>query len=83
MLITLPCIGMKYYCRRILVREPINRFGKLGFKRHVQLVKFKNESALIQLNKGKRIHFVETTSKDYIRILRHNPIGQVYDFTLD
>lgn len=74
---------MKYFYRKILVREPINHFGKLGFKMHVQLVKVKNEIAIIPFNKGKRIHFTETTSKEYLRILRHNPIGQVYDFTLD
>lgn len=79
-----PSIGkMKYYSRRVLVREAINKFGKLGYKMHVQLVKVKDESALIPLNKGKRILFTETTDKDYIRILRHNPIGKVYDFTLN
>lgn len=74
---------MKYYYRKVLVREAINKFGKLGFKRHVQLVKVKYESDIIPLNKGKRIDFTETTAKEYIRILRHNPIGQIYDFTLD
>lgn len=74
---------MKYYYRRILVREPINKYGKLGYKMHIQLVKVKNESGIIPFNKGKHILFSETTDKEYIRILRHNPIGKVYDFTLD
>lgn len=74
---------MKYYSREILVREAINKFGKLGYKKHVQLVKVKHESDIIPLNKGKRIDFSETTAKEYIRILRHNPIGQIYDFTLN
>lgn len=74
---------MKYYYRRVLVREAINKFGKIGYKRHVQLVKVKHESDIIPLNKGKRIVFTETTAKEYIRILRHNPIGQIYDYTLN
>lgn len=74
---------MKYFYRKILVREAINQYGKIGFKMHVQLVKVKNENELIPLNKGKRIHFIETSDKEYIRILRHNPIGKVYDFKLD
>lgn len=74
---------MKYYYRKILVREAINKFGKLGYKSHIQLVKVKHESDIIPLNKGKRIDFRETTVKDYIRILRHNPVGQIYDFTLN
>lgn len=74
---------MKYYYRRVLVREAINKFGKLGYKRHVQLVKVKHESDIIPLNKGKRIEFTETTSKEYIRFLRNNSIGHIYDFTLN
>lgn len=74
---------MKYYYRRVLVREAINKYGKLGFKMHIQLVKVKNEGGIIPFNKGKHILFCETTDKEYIRILRHNPIGKVYDFTLD
>lgn len=74
---------MKYYYCRLLVREAINKYGKLGYKMHIQLVKVKDESGIIPLNKGKHILFSETTAKEYIRILRHNPIGKVYDFTLD
>lgn len=74
---------MKYYYRKVLVREPINRFGKLGYKRHLYLLKLKDESALPPYNKGKHILFSETQVKEYIRILRHQPIGQIYDITLD
>lgn len=74
---------MLYFYRKLLVREPINKYGKIGYKNHVQLVKVKHESDIIPFNKGKRIDFMETSSKEFIRILRHNPIGQVYDFTLD
>lgn len=74
---------MKYYYRKIWVRESINHFGKIGFRLHVQLVKVKHEGDIKSFNKGKRINFIETSSKEYIRILRHNPIGQVYDFTLN
>lgn len=74
---------MKYYYRRVLVRESINKYGKIGFKMHIELVKVKNERDIIPLNKGKHILFSETTVKEYISILRHNPIGKVYDFTLN
>ena len=50
---------MKYYSREITVRCPINRFGKMGYKRYLEYVKTKD---ITVFNKGKRILFEEDDS---------------------
>ena len=47
---------MKYYSRKVTKREPIDRFGKLGFVLYKEMVKTNN---IEQFNKGKRIKFEE------------------------
>lgn len=64
---------MKYYSREITKREPINRFGKLGFVLYKEMVKTNN---IEQFNKGKRIKFEEDLeAKKY---LYHKDKNYVY-----
>ena len=47
---------MKYYSREVTKREPINRFGKLGFVLYKEMVKTND---IDKFNKNKRIKFTE------------------------
>lgn len=70
---------IKYYSRSIIVRESINRFGKLGYVKHTYLVKLISPKQLSTINYGLHVRFTETSEQSYIKILRHQPIGQIYD----
>lgn len=54
---------IKIYERIITVREPINRFGKMGYTQHVQIVATANIDAW---NKGKKIRFAESRCEIYV-----------------
>lgn len=46
------------YAQRIVTkREPINRFGRLGFVPYMQYFKTDKESFFADQNKGKRVRF--------------------------
>ena len=47
---------MKYYSREVTKREPINRFGKIGYVLYKEMVKTNN---IDKFNKGKQIKFEE------------------------
>lgn len=49
---------MEYYERITTRREPINRFGKLGFVAYVEYFKTNSEEFVTRVNKGKRIKFM-------------------------
>lgn len=54
---------MIYAERTITKREPINRFGRLGFVAYGQYFKTDKESFLAEQNKGKRVRF-EAVKRD-------------------
>lgn len=54
---------MIYAERTITKREPINRFGKLGFVAYKQYFKTDKESFFAEQNKGKRVRF-ESVKRD-------------------
>lgn len=52
-------IKMKYYTRTVSRREPINKYGKLGYPRYEEFFKTNDESFLNKMNYGKKIKFKE------------------------
>lgn len=48
---------MKVYIRVITRREPINRFGKLGFVEHTEVLVNPTDEILIEANYKKHIRF--------------------------
>lgn len=69
---------MKYYERTITKREPINKFGKMGYKPYVEYVKTKS---IEKYNKGKRILF-EIASDEIRKELRHLKSDVVFEKAL-
>ena len=69
---------MKYYSREVTRREPVNRFGKIGTPLYVEFFKTNSEKFLEEMNKGKRIRFVETSDKALVKKLRSGKINTVY-----
>lgn len=70
---------MKYFIRKVLVREAINHFGKLGYRRHTFSLKTNSEKVLAEANKGKRWKFYETSDKNLIKAIRHQKADVVVD----
>lgn len=70
---------MKYFIRKVLVREAINNFGKLGYRRHTFSLKTNSEKVLAEANKGKRWKFYETCDKTIIKAIRHQKTDVVVD----
>jgi len=65
---------MNYYERTITVREPINKYGKLGYITAQEFVKTNN---IEKFNKGKKIKFKESiNAKHFLRIGK--VVDQVY-----
>ena len=64
---------MKYYSRKITKREPINRFGKLGFVLYKEMVKTND---IDKFNKNKRIKFAE--DEEARKYLYHKDKNRVY-----
>lgn len=64
---------MKYYSREITKREPINRFGKLGFVLYKEMIKTND---IDKFNKGKRIKFEE--DEEARKYLYHKDSNIVY-----
>lgn len=64
---------MKYYERQITKREPINRFGKLGYIAYTQYVKTND---IEKFNKGKKIKFVEIKRP---AILLHAKVDEIIE----
>lgn len=54
---------MKNYYREVTVREPVNRFGKLGFK---PVAEFVRTDDIAPYNKYKKIRFVECNDLRYM-----------------
>ena len=54
---------MIYAFRRITKREPINKYGRLGFVPYIQYFKTDKQAFFDQQNKGKRVKF-EKVSRD-------------------
>lgn len=50
---------MKYYARTVLVRKPVNKFGRLGY---VETEEYVKTNDIAKFNKGKRIPFYESES---------------------
>lgn len=65
---------MKYYQRTVTKREPINRFGKLGYVPYVEHVKTND---ITPYNKGKRILFEETKDKSFLLHKEHDVVYSV------
>ena len=66
-------VKMKYYSRKITKREPINRFGKLGFVLYKEMVKTND---IDKFNKNKRIKFAE--DEEARKYLYHKDKNRVY-----
>ena len=65
---------MKYYSREITKREPVNRFGKIGFVLYTQYVKTND---INRFNKGKRIKFEENA--DARKYLYHKKDNEIFE----
>ena len=64
---------MKYYSREVTKREPINRFGKLGFVLYKEMVKTND---IDKFNKNKRIKCTE--DEEAIKYLYHKNSDIIY-----
>lgn len=72
---------MKYYYREVTVREVVNKFGKLGFKDKIELVKTNN---IDTFNYRKQYKFKEcgVSEKLFIKRLRKLEKDVVYRYDI-
>ena len=56
---------MKVYARVITKREPISRFGKLGFVEHAEVLINPTDDILKEANYKKHIRFVKKFETDF------------------
>ena len=70
---------MKYYSRIIYKREPINRYGKLGFVEYVEFVK---TNSIDRFNYRKQIKFTETINAKQL-LLHGHEVDHVYSMKLE
>ena len=70
---------MKYYSRIIYKREPINRYGKLGFVEYVEFVK---TNSIDRFNYRKQIKFTETINAKQL-LLHGHEADHVYSMKLE
>ena len=68
---------MIYAERVITKREPVNRFGRLGYVPYIQYFKTDKESFLANQNKGKKVRF-ESVKRDkkYMHIAKDTMIEE-------
>lgn len=64
---------MKYYTRTITKREPINKFGKLGYVAYDEYVKTND---IDKFNKGKKIRFAEIKRPS---VLLHAKVDEIVE----
>lgn len=74
---------MKYFGRKVTKREPINRFGKLGFVPYWELFKTSDMRVYDQFNARKAIPFEELTNKALIAFLRKGQANSLYTLRVE
>ena len=73
---------MIYAYRTILVRRPVNRFGRFGYAKRVELLKVDSEKKFDEANYRLKIRFEKlekgkTSQSDLIREMRKQPVNSI------
>ena len=73
---------MIYAYRKILVRRPVNRFGRLGYAERAEWLKVDSEKKLEEANYGLKVRFekldkADEREADMIRRMRKQPVNSI------